>query len=157
MVAEPVLGAVPTDGLLGPPGSPGLAVEVLVPRLLRSIPSLPIAPLVPGIEEGLLAVLLPVPAVPGEAVAPDPEVALPVVPTPRPPAPVPIVPPVLPFAPPPAAPPELAPPDAPPALLPPELPPLCAYAALATPNRTSAERVAARVMIFMVDFLPFWL
>lgn len=28
MVAEPVLGAVPTEGLLAAPGWPGLAVEV---------------------------------------------------------------------------------------------------------------------------------
>jgi len=110
-----VLGAVPTDGLFAPVGSPGLGVlidEPLVLRFVRSILSSPTAPLVPGIEDGLFDVLLPVPAVPGDAVAPDPEVALP--------APIP----VLPFAPPPAAPPVLAPPDVPPALPPPALPPL---------------------------------
>jgi len=84
-VVEPVLGAVPTDGLLGPMGWAGLAVpmeELLVPRFVRSILSSPTAPLVPGIAVGLLAVLLPVPAAPGEAVAPDPEVADPDAPDP---------------------------------------------------------------------------
>ena len=144
-----MLGAAPVEGLFAPVGSPGLGPLVL--RFVRSILSSPTEPLVPGIEDGLFDVLLPVPAVPGDAVAPDPEVALP--------APIP----VLPFAPP-ADPPVLAPPDAPPALPPPALPPLeppplppplWAYAALATPNRASAVRVATCVTIFMIRFL--WL
>jgi hypothetical protein len=59
-------------------------------RLPRSSLSSPTAPLVPGNAVGLLAVLLPVPTVPGDAVAPEPAVALPV--------------PILPVVPPAAAP-----------------------------------------------------